>query len=238
MLAHVADLNGFVEGIAIVLAEEGEAVIEAPYVKEMIDRCEFDTIYHEHLCYFSLTALDALFQRHGLVVADVERIPVHGGSLRVFVRRQGAAVAQRVIDLRAEEAGWGVSEAGPYEAFAARVAQLERGAARSARTAQERGEQHRCIRRSGKGSTLLNVFGIGAETLDFVVDRSTVKVGRYMPGVHLRIDPPERLLEEMPDYLLLLAWNLADEIMAQQDEYRRRGGRFVVPGPGAGGGVT
>jgi SAM-dependent methyltransferase len=231
VLAHVADLNGFVEGIAIVLAEDGEAVIEAPYVKEMIDRCEFDTIYHEHLCYFSLTALDALFQRHGLVVADVERIPVHGGSLRVFVRRQGAPVAQSVIDLRAEEAGWGVSEPGPYEAFAARVAQLEQELLDLLGRLKGEGSSIAAYGAAAKGSTLLNVFGIGAETLDFVVDRSTVKVGRYMPGVHLRIDPPERLLEEMPDYLLLLAWNLADEIMAQQDEYRRRGGRFVIPVP-------
>ena len=231
VLAHVADLNGFVEGIAIVLAEGGEAVIEAPYVKEMIDRCEFDTIYHEHLCYFSLTALDALFERHGLVVADVERIPVHGGSLRVFVRRRGASVARGVHDLRAEEAGWCVSDPAPYEAFAARVAQLGQELTALLGRLKSEGRTIAAYGAAAKGSTLLNVFGIGTETLDFVVDRSTVKIGRYMPGVHLRIDPPERLLEKMPDYLLLLAWNLADEIMSQQDEYRTRGGRFIVPVP-------
>jgi hypothetical protein len=231
VLAHVADLDGFVEGIAIVLAEAGEAVIEAPYVKEMIDRCEFDTIYHEHLCYFSLTALDALFERHGLIVTNVERIPVHGGSLRVFVERKGARVSQRVHDLRAEEAAWGVSDPAPYEAFAARVSQLGHELTALLGRLKQEGRTIAAYGAAAKGSTLLNVFGIGTETLDFVADRSTAKIGRYMPGVHVRIDHPERLLEEMPDYLLLLAWNLADEIMSQQDEYRSRGGRFIVPVP-------
>ena len=232
VLAHVADLNGFVEGISIVLAEEGEAVIEVPYVKDMIDSCEFDTIYHEHLCYFSLTALEALFHRHGLAVADVERIPVHGGSLRVFARRRGAwSPAQAVLDLLGAEAAWGVAEPAPYDAFALRVSALRAELIALLDGLKSDGARIAAYGAAAKGSTLLNVFGIGADTIDFVVDRSTVKVGRYMPGVHLRIDPPARLLEEMPDYLLLLAWNLADEIMAQQGEYRRRGGRFIVPVP-------
>lgn len=232
VLAHVADLNGFVEGISIVLADDGEAVIEAPYVKDMIDRCEFDTIYHEHLCYFSLTALEGLFHRHGLAVADVERIPVHGGSLRVFVRRRGtSAPAPAVLDLLGEEAAWGVADPAPYDAFALRVTKLRAELVALLDGLKSDGARIAAYGAAAKGSTLLNVFGIGAGTLDFVVDRSTVKVGRYMPGVHLRIDPPERLLDEMPDYLLLLAWNLADEIMAQQSEYRRRGGRFIVPVP-------
>ena len=232
VLAHVADLNGFVEGISIVLADDGEAVIEAPYVKDMIDRCEFDTIYHEHLCYFSLTALEALFRRHGLAVADVERIPVHGGSLRVFARRRGTwSPAPAVADLLGEEAAWGVGEPAPYDAFARRVTELRAELVALLDGLKRDGARIAAYGAAAKGSTLLNVFGIGADTIDFVVDRSTVKVGRYMPGVHLRIDPPERLLDEMPDYLLLLAWNLADEIMAQQGEYRRRGGRFIVPVP-------
>jgi SAM-dependent methyltransferase len=232
VLAHVADLNGFVEAISIVLADDGEAVLEVPYVKDMIDRCEFDTIYHEHLCYFSLSALEALFNRHGLAVANVERVPVHGGSLRVFVQHRGTwSPAAAVGGLLAEEAGWGVAEPEPYDAFALRVTEL--GTELDALLASLKGNGARIAAygAAAKGSTLLNVFGIGTETIDFVVDRSTVKVGRYMPGVHIRIDPPERLLEEMPDYLLLLAWNLADEIMAQQAEYHRRGGRFIVPVP-------
>jgi SAM-dependent methyltransferase len=232
VLAHVADLNGFVEGISIVLADDGEAVIEAPYVKDMIDKCEFDTIYHEHLCYFSLTALEALFHRHGLAVADVERIPVHGGSLRVFARRPGTwSPSQAVLDLLAEEGAWGVAEPAAYDAFALRVTELGTELVALLAGLKRDGAHIAAYGAAAKGSTLLNVFGIGAETVDFVVDRSTVKVGLYTPGVHLRIDPPERLLEDMPDYLLLLAWNLADEIMAQQDEYRQRGGRFIVPVP-------
>ena len=197
----------------------------------MIDRCEFDTIYHEHLCYFSLTALDALFERHGLVVTDVERIPVHGGSLRVFAERQGAAVSRRVHDLRAQEAAWGVSDPAPYEAFAARVTQLGQELTALLGRLKSEGKSIAAYGAAAKGSTLLNVFGIGTETLDFVADRSTVKIGRYMPGVHIEIDHPGRLLAEMPDFLLLLAWNLADEIMAQQGDYRSRGGRFIVPVP-------
>jgi hypothetical protein len=232
VLAHVADLNGFVEGISIVLADDGEAVIEVPYVKDMIDRCEFDTIYHEHLCYFSLTALEVLFQRHGLAVADVERIPVHGGSLRVYVRRPGPwAPTVAVLDLLGEEEAWGVSDPRPYDAFALRVTELGAELVALLAGLKESGARIAAYGAAAKGSTLLNVFGIGSETLDFVVDRSTVKVGRYMPGVRLRIDPPERLLEEMPEYLLLLAWNLVDEIIDQQDEYRRRGGRFIIPVP-------
>jgi len=207
-------------------------VIEAPYVKDMIDRCEFDTIYHEHLCYFSLTALAALFGRHGLAVANVERIPVHGGSLRVFARRPGTWSPERaVLDLLGEEAAWGVAEPAAYDAFALRVTELRAELVALLEGLKRDGARIAAYGAAAKGSTLLNVFGIGAETIDFVVDRSTVKVGRYMPGVHLRIDPPERLLDEMPDYLLLLAWNLADEVMAQQGEYRRRGGRFIVPVP-------
>ncbi len=231
VLAHVADLNGFVEGISIVLADDGVAVIEAPYVKDMIDRCEFDTIYHEHLCYYSLTALEALFNRHGLAVADVERVAIHGGSLRVFVERVGVTPRGTVTALLAEEAAWGVGEPDLYDAFALRVTELGTELDALLAGLKANGASIAAYGAAAKGSTLLNVFGIGTGTLDYVVDRSTVKVGRYMPGVHLRIYPPERLLTEMPDYLLLLAWNLADEIMAQQDEYRRRGGRFIVPVP-------
>jgi hypothetical protein len=231
VLAHVADLNGFVEGIAIVLADDGVAVIEAPYVKDMIDRCEFDTIYHEHLCYYSLTALEALFNRHGLAVANVERVAIHGGSLRVFVEHAGVTRTRAVTELLAEEAAWGVGEPDLYDAFALRVTELGTELDALLAGLKANGASIAAYGAAAKGSTLLNVFGIGPGTLDYVVDRSTVKIGRYMPGVHLRIYPPERLLTEMPDYLLLLAWNLADEIMAQQGEYRQRGGRFIVPVP-------
>lgn len=231
VLAHVADLNGFVRGIAVVLGEGGVAVIEVPYVKDMIDRCEFDTIYHEHLCYFSLTALRRLLGRHGLEVVDVERVPVHGGSLRLLVEREGRRPSQAVESLLAEEARFGAHALELYSGFARRVEELKTSLVGLLQGLKAQGKRLAAYGAAAKGSTLLNVCGIGGETLDFVVDRSTVKQGLFMPGVRLPIHAPERLLDELPDYLLVLAWNLADEIMAQQGEYRRRGGRFIIPLP-------
>jgi SAM-dependent methyltransferase len=233
VLAHVPDLNGFVAGIRTVLKPNGVAVIEAPYVKDMLDHCEFDTIYHEHLCYFSLTALDRCFRRHGLVIADVERVPIHGGSLRLFASSAESidAVSPRVAALLAQEAGWGVDAAHPYLAFAERVGQIKEALNRMLGSLKATGGRIAAYGASAKGSTLLNYCGIGPETLDFVVDRSTVKQGKFTPGTRLRIYSPDKLLEAQPDFTLLLAWNFADEILRQQEEYRRRGGRFIVPVP-------
>lgn len=231
VLAHVPDLNGFAEGLRLVLATGGVAAIEVPYVKDMLDQCEFDTIYHEHLFYFSLTALHRLFARHGLAVADVERIPIHGGSLRVFVSHAGGAPSPAVQSLLAQERDWGVAEPAVYLEFADRVERLRLELRAQLARLKRGGSRIAAYGAAAKGSTLLNYCGVGAETIDYVVDRSTVKQGRYMPGVHLRIDPPSRLLEDQPDYLLVLAWNFADEIMEQQSEYRRRGGRFILPVP-------
>jgi SAM-dependent methyltransferase len=233
VLAHVPDLSGFADGLRMVLRDDGIAVIEVPYVKDMIDHCEFDTIYHEHLFYFSLTALDRLFSRHGLLLVDVERIPIHGGSLRVFLAPDaaGRSPSPAVTALLEEEQGWGVSEPAFYLGFAANVERLRDGLRSLLADLRAAGKRIAAYGAAAKGSTLLNYCGVGRETLAYVADRSTVKQGYYMPGVHLRIEPPAKLLEDSPDYLLLLAWNFADEIMAQQAEYRRLGGQFIVPVP-------
>ena len=232
VLAHVPDLAGFLGGIRRLLGPGGVAVVEVPYVRDLVERVEFDTIYHEHLCYFSLTALARAFAAAGLHVVGAERVAIHGGSLRVHAVRAGAApVAPQVYELLAEEEAIGLLDLAHYRSFAGRVSAL--GVALGALLRRLRAEGHRVAAygAAAKGATLLNSFGLGADVLDFVVDRSPHKQGHLMPGVHLPIRSPAALLSEMPDYTLLLAWNFADEILEQQHEYRARGGRFIVPVP-------
>jgi SAM-dependent methyltransferase len=233
VLAHVPDVNGVVAGIARVLAEDGVAVVETPYVRDLVERTEFDTVYHEHLFYYSLTALDRLFIRNRLRIVDVERLAIHGGSLRVFAVRADAPekASAAVTSLLDEEDALGVTGQRYFEDFAARVADLREELSKLLRDLKAQGHRLAAYGAAAKGSTLLNSLGIGRETLEFVADRSDHKQGMYMSGVRLQIVPPERLLEEMPDEVLLLAWNLADEILAEQSEYRRRGGRFILPVP-------
>jgi SAM-dependent methyltransferase len=231
VFAHVPDPNGFARGVAQLLKPGGVAVIEVPYLKDLLDHVEFDTIYHEHLSYFSATALDRLFSRHGLVLADVEQLAIHGGSLRLFLSHAGAPRSVAVTSLLDEEQRWGVDGQAAYAAFGARVERLKRDLVDVVRGLKAQGRRLAAYGAAAKGCTLLSYCGLGADVLDFVVDRSTHKVGRYMPGARLLIEPPARLIERSPDYTLLLTWNFAEEILRQQAEYRQRGGRFIVPLP-------
>ncbi len=231
VMAHVPDLNGFVEGIRILLADDGVATIENPYVRDLVDRCEFDTIYHEHFCYFSCTAVDNLMRRHGLFLNHVEHFPdLHGGTLRWHVGPQ-AQVSDTVRDYLVRERESGLTDFAYYAGFADRVARIQRDLLELLRSLKAGGATIAAYGAAAKGSTLVNAVGIGTDLVDFVVDRNVHKQGRLMPGTHLPIRDPSALLDLQPDYVLLLAWNFHDEIRQQQREYLDRGGRFIVPVP-------
>lgn len=232
VLAHVPDINDFVTAIARLLADDGIAVVETPYVRDLAERLEFDTIYHEHIFYYSLHSLEALFERNGLTVVHVDRIPMHGGSLRVTAARGGAATAdETVLGLRDEEKGLGMEAHDYYGDLGARVHAL---IASIRSFLDDRIQAGRTIAGYGaaaKATVMLNALGAGPETIEFVVDGTPYKQGRYVPGVRIPIFAPEMLLEHKPDDVMIFAWNFAPSIIAKESAYVDAGGTFLLPLP-------
>jgi SAM-dependent methyltransferase len=232
VFAHVPNTNDFVEGLATLLAPNGRIVLEFPWAHEMVKNLEFDTIYHEHVFYFHATSLVPLLARHGLEMVQIQKLAIHGGSLRVHIAHEGVAKQDPdVADILAKEASAGVGDLEYGRKFRENVLHLRQQLNDEIARLKSAGSKVAAYGASAKGSTLLNFFGIGRESLDFVVDRSPHKQGRFTPGTHLPIFDPEALNEHKPDVTLLLTWNFAEEIAKQQTSYIQGGGRFLVPLP-------
>lgn len=230
---HIDDLHAFMAGVTTLLADDGVFVIEVPTALDLIAKNEFDTIYHEHLSEFSVASMVALFGFFDLEVFDLDELPIHGGSMRIYGQRKGAgrAATPVVAAWLARERAGRLFEQGTYDAFRERVEANRADTLALLARLKAEGKTVAGYGAPSKGNTLLNYYGLGPDDLLFLADRSTLKQGRYAPGSHLPIVPPERILETQPDYLLVLAWNFADEIMAQQAAYAERGGQFILPIP-------
>ena len=230
---HIGDLHNFMAGVKRWLAEDGFFVIEVPWAKDLLDRNEFDTIYHEHVSEFSLLSLVKLGGFFNLKVVDVHRLNVHGGSMRVFLKHADAvtSIAPIVGEMLAEEREAGMLSEDTYQEFAARIDQVGSDLKAILADCSAKGLKVAGYGAPAKGNTLLNFFQIGPETLDYLVDRNALKQGLYSPGMKIPIRSPEALVDDRPDVLLVLAWNFFDEIKQQQSEFAAKGGKFLVPLP-------
>jgi 2-polyprenyl-3-methyl-5-hydroxy-6-metoxy-1,4-benzoquinol methylase len=234
VLAHVPDVNDFVEGLARLLKPNGVLTMEFPHLLRLITKNMFDTIYHEHFSYFSFYAAERLFAAHGLAVFDVEKVPTHGGSLRVFVAHRDAGIhdaSDRVSELRAEEAAFGVDRVETYAQFSEQVKETKRSLLQLLLNLRGEGKTIVGYGAPAKGNTLLNYCGIRTDILNYTVDRSPHKQGLFLPGTHIPIHDPDYIRETQPDYVLILPWNLRDEVVAQMHHIRDWGGRFIVAIP-------
>ncbi|MDP9148709.1 MAG: class I SAM-dependent methyltransferase [Myxococcota bacterium] len=236
VLAQVPDLNSFVAGIPVVLKPKGTATFEFPHLMRLFEGNQFDTIYHEHFSYFSLLSVETIFARHGLTVFDVEELWTHGGSLRIYARHTAddtRAVTERLRALREREEAAGYRRMETYTGFELQVRETKRKLLDVLIQAKRRGKQIAAYGAPGKGNTLLNYCGIRTDFIDFAVDRNPYKHGKFLPGTHIPIFPPDRIDEVRPDYIVILPWNFKDEILAQLAPARSWGARFIVPIPEA-----
>jgi len=232
VLAHVPDLVDFLEGVGTLLQPDGVAVFEFPWLRELVQHLEFDTIYHEHVFYFSLHAVRKAAELAGLELFDAQLQRVHGGSLRVFLQRPGQRAAKAEVERICElESSEGLTGPEVFRAMGKRVCALRERLCSLLAGLKSEGRRVVAYGASAKGSTLLNYCGLDGGVIDYIVDRSTVKQGRFAPGVHLPILPVEKLVQDKPDFALLLAWNFTDEIRLQQRAYEQLGGRFIRPVP-------
>jgi 2-polyprenyl-3-methyl-5-hydroxy-6-metoxy-1,4-benzoquinol methylase len=234
VLAHVPDLNDFVGGLKVLLGHEGVITLEFPHLMRLMTMNQFDTIYHEHFSYFSLTTTNQIFAKHGLTIFDVEEIATHGGSLRIYARHEddhAKPMTQRLLALRKKEEAQGFTKLDHYLTFSEKSLETKRALLEFLIQAKRKGQSVVAYGAAAKASTLLNYCGVRADFIEYLVDRSPYKQGHWLPGVHIPIHDPERVRETKPDYVLILAWNLKDEIMKQMSYVRDWGGQFIVPIP-------
>jgi len=232
VLAHVPGLNDFVGGMKTILKSEGVVTVEFPHLFRLIRNNQFDTIYHEHFSYFSLITAKNVFARHGLTVFDVEQLPTHGGSLRLFIcHERKRKTSEAVQTLLEREDEFGLTSPETYSAFSEQVKRAKRGLLKFLIEAKSEGKKIAGYGAPAKGNTLLNYCGIGTDFIDYTVDKSPHKQGTYLPGSRIAVHHPGKIMETKPDYLLILPWNIRDEIMEQMGDVRSWGGRFVIPIP-------
>ncbi len=231
VLAHVPDINDFVAGMKTVLNSRGVITMEFPHLMRLMEQNQFDTIYHEHFSYFSLVTAEKIFAAHGLVIFDVDELPTHGGSLRIYARHDddnSKPVGPKVAGLMEREINAGFTDLHFYRSFAEKVKDTKRKVLDFVIRAKAEGKSVAGYGAPAKGNTLLNYCGIRTDFIEFTVDRSPHKQGLYLPGTHIPVHPPEKIEESMPDYLVVLPWNLKEEIMEQMSFIRQWGGKFVV----------
>lgn len=234
VLAHVPDLNDFVAGMKIVLKHNGIITMEFPHLLRLMEENQFDTIYHEHFSYFSFLTVEKVFAKHGLTLFDVEELPTHGGSLRIYAKHTDDAsklISRRVENLRNHEIHYGLNQLSTYKTFQNKVTKIKEQLLHFLNDAKELGKTVVAYGAPAKGNTLLNYCGVKTDLLSYTVDRSLHKQGRYLPGTHIPIKDPECISRTKPDYLLILPWNLKDEIIHQMAVIREWGGKFVIPIP-------